>query len=474
MNRICGITDVLRLFRLEGVAVSTLCDELSVKPAVFHRWQKEFFGNGVAASNTVKVHPRTGREDARLPDKRQSPRFNPPPVYGLFRLAPFSANPVTRPPLSFVHNKDGVFSIMRRKETRKLKDPDAGITPECSVPSRLTRRETLKRTLLAGLILPRAFGQRGRGGRGGRRYVDPSQIPVYRYKTLPVSRFRELQAEYDKSLASPLYSRAKAFRDQVAKLSFKIPADFPTAKSAIVVAAFTKSMYVRFTLDGAQFRLLVPPQYYADDMNAAKLRGIVQKEVIKNTNNRIVDISESAPLKLLAARSGLGLYGKNNLIFVDGMGSYNLLYAFLTDYAFAEDNWTQLRILERCRRCDRCDRSCPTACFLQNALPINIDRCVTLYNEIPGAFPNWMMRSSHTALMGCLRCQDSCPEDGGYAEISEMLEDVSEDETRKILKGVADDALVKSLQRKLRQFPATASKEVLPILTRNLSVLTRS
>ena len=355
-----------------------------------------------------------------------------------------------------------------------MKDSDAGITPECRVPSWLTRREALKQTLVAGLFLPRAFGQRGFGGRGGRRSVDPSQIPVYRYRTLPVSRFRELQAEYDKSLASPLYSRAKDFRDQVAPLSFKIPADFPTAKSVVVVAAFTKSMYARFTVDGAQLRLLVPPQYYADDMNAAKLCGIVQKEIVKNTNNRIVDISDSVPLKLLAARSGLGLYGKNNLIFVDGMGSYNLLYAFLTDYAFADDNWTQLYILDHCRRCDRCDRSCPTACFVRGSFPINIDKCVTLYNEKPGAFPNWMLRSSHTALIGCLRCQDSCPVDGGFAGISEMLEDVSEDETRKILKGMADDALLKSLQRKLRQFPATASREVFPILTRNLSVLTRS
>jgi epoxyqueuosine reductase len=329
----------------------------------------------------------------------------------------------------------------------------------------------LKQTLIAGLLLPQVLrAQRGRGRRGP---VDPSQIPVYRYKTLPVSRFRELQAEYDKSLTSPSYSRSEAFRDDVAKLSFRIPADLPTAKSAIVVAAFTKSMYVRFTLDGAQFRLLVPPQYYADDMSAAKLRGIVQQEIIKSANSRIVDISQSVPLKLLAARSGLGRYGKNNLIFVDGMGSYNLLYAFLTDYAFAEDNWTQLSILGHCQRCDRCDRSCPTSCFSYGRFPIDIDKCVTLYNERQGAFPNWMLRSGHSALMGCLRCQDACPEDGGYAGVAGMLEDVSEDETRKILKGTADDALLKSLQRKLRQFPATASKEAFPILTRNLSVLTR-
>jgi epoxyqueuosine reductase len=323
---------------------------------------------------------------------------------------------------------------------------------------------------MAGLFLPQLLhGQRGRG----RRNVDPSQIPAYRYSTLPVSRFRELQVEYDKMLTGSQYTRAKAFRDDVSKLSFKVPADFSSAKSAIVVAAFAKPMYVRFTLDGAQFRLLVPPQYYADDMDAAKLRGIVQKEIIKNTTSRIVDISDNVPLKLLAARSGLGQYGKNNLIFVSGMGSYNLLYGFLTDYPVAEDNWTQLYILGHCQRCDRCTRSCPTACFSWDRFPIDIEKCVTLYNERQGAFPSWMLRSHHSALMGCLRCQESCPEDGGYAQVSGMLEDVSEDETRKILKATGDDQLLKSLQRKLRQFRPTASKDVLPILTRNLAVLTR-
>ncbi|MBX3180614.1 MAG: transposase [Candidatus Hydrogenedentes bacterium] len=31
---------------LEGVAVSALCGELGLAPAVLHRWRKEFFENG--------------------------------------------------------------------------------------------------------------------------------------------------------------------------------------------------------------------------------------------------------------------------------------------------------------------------------------------------------------------------------------------------------------------------------------------
>ena len=40
---------LLRRHFLEKVPVSTLCDEAWVSPAVFYRWQKEFFENGAAA-----------------------------------------------------------------------------------------------------------------------------------------------------------------------------------------------------------------------------------------------------------------------------------------------------------------------------------------------------------------------------------------------------------------------------------------
>jgi transposase len=40
---------VLRRHLLDKVPVADLCEELSLKPTVFYRWQKEFFENGAAA-----------------------------------------------------------------------------------------------------------------------------------------------------------------------------------------------------------------------------------------------------------------------------------------------------------------------------------------------------------------------------------------------------------------------------------------
>ena len=40
---------VLKRHLLEGVPVSTVCDQLGIAPTLFYRWQKEFFENGHTA-----------------------------------------------------------------------------------------------------------------------------------------------------------------------------------------------------------------------------------------------------------------------------------------------------------------------------------------------------------------------------------------------------------------------------------------
>jgi transposase len=39
---------ILKRHLLEGVPVSTLCDQLGIAPTLFYRWQKELFENGHA------------------------------------------------------------------------------------------------------------------------------------------------------------------------------------------------------------------------------------------------------------------------------------------------------------------------------------------------------------------------------------------------------------------------------------------
>ncbi|MFN3326917.1 MAG: transposase [Bryobacteraceae bacterium] len=56
---------VLRRHLLEHEPVSKLCDELSLQPTVFYRWQKEFFDNGAAAFQ-AKGRPKPQAEQERI------------------------------------------------------------------------------------------------------------------------------------------------------------------------------------------------------------------------------------------------------------------------------------------------------------------------------------------------------------------------------------------------------------------------
>ena len=338
----------------------------------------------------------------------------------------------------------------------------------------MDRRDFLKSALVAGIALPQDF----RGGQSrDRRFrepVDPSKIPAYKFRILPVARFRELQKEFDGIRKDGGLSYDKAFRSDIDALSFSLPADLPQAKAVVVVATFAKTMTADFLVDGQARRIVVPPQYYREGLNASTLPALVRDEILKSPGARVVDVSEKVPLKLLAARAGLGRYGRNNMIFVDGMGSCNLLWAFLTDVPAAEDPWSGLDVLDACHHCSHCDRACPTVCIPRETFVIDAGRCLTLFNENMGKFPNFILQSMHHALMGCLKCQTSCPEDRGFTDITASLGEISSEETRRILDGAPDDTLLASLRRTLAGFPALETKDKLPILTRNLKALLRA
>lgn len=338
----------------------------------------------------------------------------------------------------------------------------------------LSRREFLIRAALAGLVLPQEFGRQSFDRREYTRRINPAQIPLYRHKILSVDRLPEIKKAFDALRGSDRLSRAKRLQDELAKIDCAVPPGSPGAKAIIIAAVFAKPMSVNFNWKGRPRPVTVPPQYYVDDMNRETLRATLQKDLVKSAGAGLVDISDRVPLKILAGRSGLARYGRNNLCYVEGMGSYNLLCAYLTEAPLPEDDWSDPVLLQECRHCHLCDRICPTRCMTRDNFIIDAGRCITLYNEVEGKFPNYILPSMHNALMGCLKCQSPCPANAGIENINGTLEDVGEDETAKILGGKPDEALLKSLQAKLRGHQAVSSKETFPILSRNLGLLIRA
>ncbi len=203
------------------------------------------------------------------------------------------------------------------------------------------------------------------------------------------------------------------------------------------------------------------------------MENLVSNEIIKESGYKI-ERSTKLHLKLLAVRSGLGKYGRNNICYVDEMGSLITLYAFFTDFQFEVDNWTEIQMMDFCKSCTICVNNCPT-----HAIPtspeenfvIKAGKCITLYNEIDGEFPQWIELGAHNALEGCMRCQLTCPGNSKSIKLTERFEDVTEEETKMILEGEPDEKFLNALAKKIKMFTPSYALKKFPSFKRNLSAL---
>ena len=122
-------------------------------------------------------------------------------------------------------------------------------------------------------------------------------------------------------------SRNKVFRSYISNKEFRFPEDFPNVKSLIIIAVFMKPMLVNFRLGGRKHEIVLPLAYYDDGLTVEMLRDYILKEVVNEPGHRIE--RAKVLLKLLAVRSGLGKYGRNNLCFVERNGKYARSIRFL-------------------------------------------------------------------------------------------------------------------------------------------------
>lgn len=298
----------------------------------------------------------------------------------------------------------------------------------------------------------------------------------YAYKTVSVKHLPELQADIDELEKSDKISSNKVFRSYISTFNFEIPEDFSTAKSIIVMALFAPPISLNFHFQDKIHEILLPGNYAFSDLSSKKLEEEILSNIIGKTGFSLRR-TWNLHLKLLAVRSGLGKYGRNNICYVGEMGSFVNLMAFFTDYEFKEDNWQPTKMLEHCETCKKCISECPgQAIPKSNHFVIDVERCISLYNEIPGVIPDWIPSASHNALMGCMICQKYCPGNKKSISLIRQGGDITEEEAKIIL----EKNLVKAKEIGLNQkipiyffYPEIEIKG-LDLLKRNLELILTS
>jgi epoxyqueuosine reductase len=238
----------------------------------------------------------------------------------------------------------------------------------------------------------------------------------------------------------------------------------PEAKTILVIAMPQFITRVTFRKQGKVFAASIPPGYLtrADESRAEK----ILKNVLENNGNKIV--RARLALKTLAVRSGLAKYGRDNISYVPGMGSFLRLIAFYTDYPCEGDNWQEASMMKACEYCALCRETCPTRCIPSDRFLIHAENCVTYFNEEETDFPHWLKPGAHNMLIGCMKCQAVCPVNKPYLDKIEDGPDFSEEETELILNKAQVEKLSPETRMKLDRM---VEDGIYPVMGRNLRML---
>jgi len=177
------------------------------------------------------------------------------------------------------------------------------------------------------------------------------------------------------------------------------------------------------------------------------------------------------PRKAMLALSTLGHYGRNNLVYVAGLGSYHRPVVLVSDVPCEEvPRREEPKALPRCSTCKACLAACPTQAIGEDRFLVHAERCLTFWNEKPPdvPFPAWIRPEWHNALVGCLRCQEVCPENRTFIESIVEGPRFDEEATRAFLAGAARTDLPVEVQEALDEWDLADFLDVLP---RNLGAL---
>jgi epoxyqueuosine reductase len=256
------------------------------------------------------------------------------------------------------------------------------------------------------------------------------------------------------------------YRAELDHFDFRPPAELPEARSVIVVAVPRTQRVIRVKRRGKAVDCVIPPTYF-DGPLYREIRELAAA-ILAPAGYRVAEAA--LPQKLLAVQSGLAAYGKNNIAYVPGMGSYHALTALYSDLPAPAAPWRPPVMMDACRRCSACGRGCPAGAIDPGRFLLHAERCISYHNEKPNAvpFPDWLPASGHNCLVGCLLCQSVCPQNRRLPAPVRAAAAFTAGETELLLREGDSSRMPPSVAEKLARADISGLLGVLP---RNLRAL---
>jgi epoxyqueuosine reductase len=290
-------------------------------------------------------------------------------------------------------------------------------------------------------------------------------------RMVSLKHIQELESEFNNPIKDSFVDRQLYENYINGYIDFSIKEKYPSAVSLIIIATPSPQIDLKFKIENRDFLFKIPPIYSDRIEVTGRIKEITSDVFDKNGYNTFPIV---LPKKLIAVKSGLAKYGKNNLTYVDGMGSYHRLTLFATDLPCENDYWQKVQTLDRCDKCFACQKSCPTSAISKDRFVIKAERCIAYLNEQSGTFPDWLDTTAHNCIIGCIKCQDSCPENKSNMSSSKIKEEFSEAETQMILNNIPFEELPDNLQTGisnlcLKYYYKNLSRNITPLIENQLN-----
>jgi epoxyqueuosine reductase len=276
-----------------------------------------------------------------------------------------------------------------------------------------------------------------------------------RLQVVSVGRLAELKRELDEFKST---EELNDFQKWIINdlYHFEIPETGFEVKSIIILALphpFSADIEIDYQGKTYHTRSLVSSEF--DEARKAL------KDLLKEYDYHIYE-EWALPIKRLAVQSGLAIYGRNNITYVDTMGSSLCYLVFYSDIPCEEDGWRKQRVAEICESCNACIELCPTGAIRKERFLINNQRCLSAINESGGEFPQWLPENVHHTLYDCLRCQEKCPMNAAVVKNTIGPIHFSEEETELLLQGKGLEAFTEEFKTKVRNLDLFRWSEGLP------------
>ncbi len=248
----------------------------------------------------------------------------------------------------------------------------------------------------------------------------------------------------EKLLDSEFYNEYKKY------FEFEPKPDFGEIKSLFMITKPQPQYKIVFNWKNKEVPLIIPPTYLHGRASINEIQSFLT-DLLKQSGYNVE--FARLPQKTLAVRVGLAEYGRNNISYVQGMGSFHRLFTYYSDFPYEQEEWQELRMMDLCKECSACVRKCPTGAIPKDRFLLRVEKCLTYHNEHPAdiPFPDWIDPSWHNCLVGCMHCQKVCPANKKVINWIEPGPTFSEEETKLLVHGTTVENLPEETRRKIKE-----------------------